>query len=77
MKLIDRVKRHHLVESISVEDGGLVEGKVDYWVYLKPGWCHSGGEHSVHELTLTECLENLKLEVHPCDCDDCKPTKDF
>jgi len=41
------------------------------WVYLNKGlrWDYI---HFIHEDTLKECADQLKHNVEPCDCDQCK-----
>jgi len=49
------------------DDGGM------WWVYLKNGWINNFTEtHAIHEHTLRECALQLRHDVEPCTCDDCK-----
>ena len=73
MSVIDKIKNHKAVHSISDErnsDSGI-------WVYLKDGY-HTGiydnyydRLHQIHEDTWTECFKALR-DVKPCDCPDCR-----
>lgn len=47
-----------------------------WWFYLKPGWRWVGyNTHCIHRDTKRECLEELRINVEPCDCADCLKAK--
>lgn len=42
------------------------------WYELKPGWRRAGYmTHQLRAETHKECKEQLRLEVEPCDCENC------
>lgn len=44
-----------------------------YWVHLKPGWKDSNrGTHSFHEGGITDVVEEMRLWLAPCNCDECR-----
>lgn len=60
-------KFRHLIDDVS-DERGMGQG---YWVYLKAGLINPWTEtHCVHEDTIKECAEQLKI-VKPCQCADC------
>lgn len=68
MRLIDKIKSHPAIESVSIEtstDDG-------YWAYTKRGWFIPSTEcHTAHEYTLTK-LWKVVQTARVCECEDCK-----
>ncbi len=83
MKVIDRILKHPLVESISDERDylrtppGCDQNGDGFWVYLKKGYIDDmNGIHCLHENSPSECLALLKCVVPckpGCECDFDKP----
>jgi hypothetical protein len=74
MKIIEKIKAHRLVESISDErewqrtPAWADENGDGFWVYLVPGYQWSGGGiHCIHENSPSECYSLLR------DVEACKP----
>lgn len=42
-----------------------------YWLQLKPGFIGPYGTHCIHDLTVRECLWQIK-DATPCDCKTCR-----
>ena len=90
-KVIDKIRSHPLVESISDEREWerrppWAEYNGDgFWVYLEPGYINPmSGTHCIHEETPSECFALLRGVAHcepGCECDwdvtctDCGATK--
>ena len=41
-----------------------------YWLVLKPGFIGPYETHCIHDLTISECIEQIK-DIRPCDCKEC------
>lgn len=48
------------------------DGRV-YWIYLKDGWRERSEEsHAICEDTKGDAILQLKYNVEPCECKECK-----
>ncbi len=46
-----------------------------YWLLLRPGFIGPFETHEIHDLTVKECLWQIK-DVRPCDCAKCVEAKE-
>jgi hypothetical protein len=65
---------HPIVDDVSVETNYISEG-LDYWVFLKPGYCYefpNSEAHQIHEWGVKVTLKQFNNEVYTCNCKHCK-----
>jgi len=67
------IVKNPIVDGVEVETNYISDG-LDYWVFLKPGYCWefpNSEAHQIHEWGVKPTLKQFNNEIYTCNCKQC------